>query len=102
MTIGVAVMDSIGVGSTNVSSGTQRLGQEDSKADGGKEELHRCCLLVVCDCCLVELVDCWKRTGTNMRSVGVNWHDTASPCFVMVDKIPPFNSCAASTTPVTW
>ena len=47
MTIGVAVMDSIGVGSTKASSGTQRLGQEDSKADGGKEELHRCCLLVV-------------------------------------------------------
>ena len=47
MTIGVTVMDSIRFGSTKASSGTQRLGQEDSKADGGKEELHRCCLLVV-------------------------------------------------------
>ena len=90
MTIGVTVMDSIRFGSTKASSGTQRLGQEDSKADGGKEELHRCCLLVVVVVVwllFIELVDCGKRMGTNMHSIGVNRHDTASPCFVVVEKI---------------
>ena len=33
-------------------------------------------------------LDCGKRNCSNKR-IGINRHSTASPCFVMIDKIPP-------------